>query len=703
MARARRSAWAAALAVLGLLVPGLLAVQEPPGTSDTRASRLQDADHWSWAPPDPFPTREAWEARARELRWKVKLSAGLWPERERTPLNPRVFDVQNADGFRVGKVHFESAPGFLVTGNIFYPTVGTGPYPAILTPHGHWQYGRLQNTASGSVVARSIDFARQGYVVFAIDMVGYNDSFQLPHDGSKSRAQLVGDAPLPYEARLFRADFQFPEAELYGFNLAGMQLWNSIRALDFLSSLPEVDASRIGVTGASGGATQSLLLMAADERVKVAAPVNIIGAAKQPGCSCENPPGLWIGTSTIEVAATFAHKPLILISATEDPWTNSTPTRELPMIRRYYDLFGAGGQLANTHVKAGHNYNADSRAAVYAFFRQHLKPQGSLMTAPPPVAVEMKSLGDLRVFPDTVLPKSARAGRAIAQDWIRTATAHLGRAFPADRAGLAEFRSTFGPALALVLNVEKPAPATLLRAADAEETREGWLMTRERVGRRGQGDVIEIESVRRAGGTPSGAVLLVAPESAGRLAAGAGLAGVPGVRALVDQGHAVYRVRGYASGQLRIPDRTWDSFAQSAAYNRPNAVLAVQDIVTALAAIRRIAATLPITVIGIGDTGLAAALAAAVDGGATRLIVDLDGEDPGYDRTFRRLMPVAAVRQVGDLRTALLIVNGPVHLVNPGPTFERAWYVDQGKRSGLQVTVHDRVDFTDPAVFQSMF
>jgi len=193
--------------------------------------------------------------------------------------------VQNGDGFRVGKVHFESAPGFLATGNIFYPTVGTGPYPAILTPHGHWEYGRLQNTATGSVVARSIDFARQGYVVFAIDMVGYNDSFQLPHDGSKSRAQLAGDAPLPYEPRLFRADFQFPEAELYGFNLAGMQLLNSIRALDFLSSLPEVDGSRIGVTGASGGATQSLLLMAADERVKVAAPVNIIGAAKQPGCS----------------------------------------------------------------------------------------------------------------------------------------------------------------------------------------------------------------------------------------------------------------------------------------------------------------------------------------------------------------------------------------------------------------------------------
>jgi dienelactone hydrolase len=703
MARLRLSAWPAALAVLGLLVPGVLAVQEAPGATDARGSRLQDADHWSWAPPDPFPAREVWEARARQLRWKVKLAAGLWPERERTPLNARVFDVQNGDGFRVGKVHYESAPGFLATGNIFYPTVGTGPYPAILTPHGHWQYGRLQNTASGSVVARSIDFARQGYVVFAIDMVGYNDSFQLPHDGSKSRAQLVADAPLPYEARLFRADFQFPEAELYGFNLGGMQLWNSIRALDFLSSLPEVDGTRIGVTGASGGATQALLLMAADERVKVAAPVNIIGAAKQPGCSCENLPGLWVGTSTIEVAATFAPKPLILISATEDPWTNATPTRELPMIRRYYDLFGAGGQLANTHVKAGHNYNPESRAAVYAFFRRHLNPPGPPIDTPPPVAVEMKALGDLRVFPDTVLPKTARAGRAIAQEWIRTATATLGRAFPADRAALTEFRSTFGPALALVLNVEKPAPAALLRAVEAEDTREGWVVTRERVGRRGQGDAIEVESVRRAGGTTSGAVLIVAAESYGHLTSGAGLSGMPGVRALVEQGQAVYRVRGYASGQLRIPDRTWDSFAQSSAYNRPNGVLAVQDILTALAAIRRSGTALPITVVGVGETGLPTALAAAIDGGVARLIADLNGEDPGYDRTFRRLMPVGAVRQVGDLRTALLIVNGPVHLVNPGATFDRTWYAEQQKRSGLQVTVHDRADFTDPGVFRSMF
>jgi dienelactone hydrolase len=693
----------AVLAVLAFVTPGVLAVQRGPAPADLRSERLQDADHWRWAPPDPFPTRAAWEARARDLRQKVRLAAGLWPEREPTPLNARVFDVKESDGFRVGKVHFESLPGFYATGNIFYPASGSGPFPAVLTPHGHWQYGRLQNSASGSVMARSIDFARQGYVVFAIDMVGYNDSFQLPHDGSKSRAQLVADAPLPYEPRLFRADFDFPEAALYGFNLGGVQLWNSIRALDFLSSLPEVDGSRIGVTGASGGATQTLLLMAADDRVKVAAPVNIIGAEKQPGCSCENLPGLWIGTSTIEVAATFAPRPLLLVSATDDPWTNSTPTRELPIIRRYYDLFGAGGQLANTHVKAGHNYNAESRAAVYAFFRKHLNPPGPAIDAPPPVAVELKSLGDLRVFPDTVLPKSARTGRQVAQGFVRSASDVLGRAFPADAGGLASFRSAFRPALALVMNVERPAPASVLRAVETEETRDGWVLTRERIGRDSEGDSIDIESIRRASGTPAAAVLLLAPESYGRLTPGAGLAVVPGVRALADSGQVVYRVRGYASGQLRIPERTYDSFAQSAAYNRPNEVLAVQDALTALAAIRQARPAVRISVIGLGESGVAAALAAAIDGGASRLIVDLNRDDPGYDRTFRRLMPVGAVRSVGDFRTALLLVDGPVHLLNPGPTFDRSWYVEQGTRSGLRVTVHDTVDLTSTGAFGTMF
>lgn len=254
-----------------LTVPSLSAQR-----TDVRASKLRDANHYDIRL-KKVQNLEEWEKRKAQIRSKLLLSAGLQPEPPRTPLNARIFGEVEAEGFKVSKVYFESLPGFLATGNLYVPLGIPGPYPAVLMPHGHWQFGRLQNGPSGSIPARCIDFARQGFVVLSIDMVGYNDSFQLPHDGNKSRAQLRADVPLPYEAREFRADFDFAQARLYGLSLAGLQLWNGIRALDLLTSLSYVDSERIGVTGASGGATQTILLMAADERVKAAAPVNIIG------------------------------------------------------------------------------------------------------------------------------------------------------------------------------------------------------------------------------------------------------------------------------------------------------------------------------------------------------------------------------------------------------------------------------------------
>ena len=122
---------------------------------------------------------------------------------------------------RVSKVYFESLPGFLVTGNLYRPS-GDGPFPAVLSPHGHWTYGRLENTPIDSGPGRAINLARQGFVVFTYDMVGYNDSRQLPHT------------------------FGGPREKLWGLSLGGLQLWNSIRSLDFLETLPYVrrDAHR---------------------------------------------------------------------------------------------------------------------------------------------------------------------------------------------------------------------------------------------------------------------------------------------------------------------------------------------------------------------------------------------------------------------------------------------------------------------------
>jgi dienelactone hydrolase len=668
----------------------LFAVQGPAPQSPA----LQDADHFKWSLPEPFPNLQLWEQRAAQLRRKLLISTGLWPERERTPLNARILDVRQGDGFKVAKVYFESFPGFLATGNLYLPTVGKPPYPAILTPHGHWEYGRLQNSETGSIPGRSIDFARQGYVVFSIDMVGYNDSIQLPHDGEKSRAQLVADVPAPYEARAFRADWLFPEAGLYGFNLGGMQLWNGIRALDFLTSLPEVDGSRIGVTGASGGATQTILLMVSDPRVKVAAPVNIIGAEKQPGCGCENPPGLWIGTSTIELAATFAPRPLLLVSATEDPWTHSTPTRELPWLTKYYALFGAQDKIANVHVKAEHNYNAQSRAGVYAFFRKHLNPQGPEILNPVSISPDLKSLGDLRVFPDGILPKAAKTGRDVAADWAKTSQQALSGAFPSNPGSLAGFQSTFGEALRIVLNVEKAAPGTLARSGGTPVS-QGKLQARSERINRGS-DTFTLESVRPAG-KAAGAVLIAAPETLGPLGLKTGLgAALPWVRTLLDQGNAVYRVRGYASGVSRIADSAWRAMSWPDTYNRSNEILGIQELMTAMAAIRQDLPGAPLIVVGLERTGLLAAFAAAAQGGADRTVIDLNGEDPGYDGTLAKLLPVGSIRGVGDLRTAALLIGGQLDFVNPGPGFDSAWYRDQASRTGTRITVHGAVALGDP-------
>src|SRR2546426_1367857 len=108
-----------------------------------------------------------------------------------------------------------------------------------------------------------------------------------------------------------------------GMSLGGLQLWNSMRALDFLRSLPEVDPERIGCTGASGGGTQTFLLAAVDDRVRASAPVNMISADFQGGDLCENAPDLRVDTFNVEIAALTAPRPMVMISNTGD-WTKTT-------------------------------------------------------------------------------------------------------------------------------------------------------------------------------------------------------------------------------------------------------------------------------------------------------------------------------------------------------------------------------------------
>ena len=385
-----------------------MSVGAAPPQSQPQKSTYRTLDD-RFAPPQ-FSSLDEWKRRAEYLREHVLASAGLLPLPEKTPLHPSVFGEIAHSDYRVSKVYFESLPGFFVTGNLYRP-IGDGPFPAILSPHGHWAYGRLENTPLNSGPGRAISLARQGYVVFTYDMIGYNDSHQLPHTFGGRRELL------------------------WGLSLSGLQLWNSIRSLDFLESLPDVRRDAIGVTGESGGGTQTFLLSAVDPRVAVAVPVNMISLQMQGGCLCENPPGLRLETTNVEIAATIAPRPLLMVSATGD-WTKETMEREYPAVRAIYELFGAADRVHAVRFEAEHNYNRDSREAMYAWMARWLQQ------APPDVKRTEKSftpdhVPDLLVFFERPLPSGAVTPAQLTDYWIESARRQLASTRP----------SAFAPAL----------------------------------------------------------------------------------------------------------------------------------------------------------------------------------------------------------------------------------------------------------------
>jgi hypothetical protein len=126
------------------------------------------------------------------------------------------------------------------------------------------------------------------------------------------------------------------------------------------------------MTGESGGGTQTFLASAVDSRIAVSVPVNMISLHMQGGCLCENPPGLRLETTNVEIAATIAPRPLLMISATGD-WTNETLELEYPAVRSIYGLLDAPDRVRAVRITAEHNYNKESREAMYAWMARWLQ------------------------------------------------------------------------------------------------------------------------------------------------------------------------------------------------------------------------------------------------------------------------------------------------------------------------------------------
>ena len=622
--------------------------------NDSRGAKSRDLNT-----PYTFPnyTKAEWTEKAEALRLQIRVANGLVPKHEQTPLNAQISGRIEREDYTVENVYFEAFPGFLTTGNLYRPKGKTGPFPAIVSPHGHWGRGRLEDIERGSIPARCINFAKQGYVVFAYDMIGYNDSAkQLEH-----RYGGVAES-------------------LWGLSAMGLQLQNGIRAIDFLQSLQDVDDERIGCTGASGGGSQTFILTAVDERIKVSAPVNMISATMQGGCICENAPNLRLEASNIEIAALMAPRPLLLVSCTGD-WTSDTPTVEYPAIKSIYTHFDAEDRIHHVQVDAEHNYNKESRDAVYAWFAKWLLGVEDTSTYKEvPYAVETDDA--LLMFSDRDLPKHALKQEEILPAWVKRSQETLANLKPKNEKEQVNFKDEMGSALqsSLGLDIPNSHEMTLVEPEGAFPTtfHPRYSAKHLVLSRKGVGDAIPAVLFRAeplVGHDP--VVVIVHPEGKEKL-----IDAETGEPALIitdllaaNPDHKVFIIDVFGTGEHGEYERSEETKFFTT-YNRTTAALRIQDIVTTLQYFSTRGDVSEVSLIGIGEAGLWGLLASAfVD--IKNVIVDAAQFDNSDDKSYLETLPIPSLRRVGDFRTAGTLI-APRNLIihNTGDVFDTTWIQD---------------------------
>jgi dienelactone hydrolase len=580
-----------------LLVSSILACPALEYGADTDARNIELQDYKTHFKTAEYKSRHDWEVRKAQLKLQILGSAGLLPMPLRTPLHPKVVRRFDYPDYSIEVILIETLPGYYLGGNLYLPAGERRDCPGILIPHGHWKHGRLEDQPSYSVPALGIGLARQGYVAFAYDMVGFNDTRQTSHS------------------------FANEVHELWSFHPMGLQLWNSIRALDYLQSLPQVDGKRIAVTGASGGASQTLFLSAVDDRVKVAAPVNMISAYMQGGDPCEEAPNLRLDTSNVEIAAMAAPRPMIVVSCTHD-WTRHTPVEEFPAIRKIYALYGRPQDIDNVHLDAEHNYNRQSREAVYRFLSDHLNqplPAAAMVER----EYQLPPADDMLAFGKGDLPKGTDNFDDVFQSWKVAA-----RMQTENNTSVGELRDALRQAMGTDFT------STVDSAIEGDQI----ILSRPQKHDRVSGHW------RPGKGVP---VLLVNP--AGSTVALNSELG----REILRSGRPVLMLDVFKAQPQRSEHEHFDKYFFS--YHRSDDAERVQDIVTALAFLDAHCKRRP-ELIGIGKAGVWSLFAAAVSPFPVELIADLNGFS-GSDQDFKERLYVPGIQRVGGLTTAMKLVN----------------------------------------------
>ncbi len=508
-------------------------------------------------PPSHTASLAEWERRRTWVREVVLRDIGLDPMPPRLPLDARIVSSLRRDGYTVNRLYFRILPGCYGSGWLYLPSRIRGRVPAILNPHGHWPGGAVHPVCQSRMIA----LAKKGYIALMTDSI-------------------------------HAADFET------GMTPIGLMTLQNIRALDYLCSRKDVDPSRLGVTGASGGGQQTMYVMALDDRPVVAVPVVMacyFARILHPDwahCWCNHAPGIAADTDMTEFLSVFAPKPALFISSSKD-WTYRFPYEEYKQVRKVWSLYGKASNTSCIISNVPHGYGRPRREAMYRFMNARLGVEDPDGGKEPPLTVEDPA----------VLRKMERPIPGL-RDWAAAA---------------AWYRSTHRPALP---PWKIPgALAALLRAAPPVPGRTGAVpkgtfgfpggKARKLLIRGEKGiriPALLLSSSREPAG-PAPAVILLDPR---------GKAGVfrpdgtPDrlVKGLMDEGALVLALDARFTGELAV---NWEK--NCLAWGRPAAGMAADDARWAASwlAGRKWVDPTRIALLGRGKMGVAALLAAALE------------------------------------------------------------------------------------------
>lgn len=659
----------------------ILSAAEP--VADVRFQPLKDYD--GYFPMVPPKSKEEWAKRSAEVRRQVLVSQGLWPLPTKTPLNPIVYGRVERPGYTVDRVILETVPGHFLCGSLFKPAKIEGKVPAVLSPHGHGKDGRHQHNPpsvvkpliekgqekfekAGSSIyqARCVQLARMGMIAFIYDMEGYADAKQLHHD-------LVHKYGVrrPEMETATNWGFYSPQAELRFQSIMGLQTWNSIRALDFITSLPEVDTTRIGVTGESGGGTQTMLLAAVDDRVAVSVPAVMVSTAMQGGCTCENCCLLRCEQGNIEFAGLFAPKPQALIAAND--WTKEIMTKGLPELKELYALLGKPNDIiAFPFIQFPHNYNSVSREAMYGVFNKYFQlglPEPIVETDYEPLSVEELTVWTSEhPLPEVGDPHE----RKLVAELTKDADAQMAALTPKDSVSLEKYRETVGGAVDAIIG-RRLADVGKIEQENLEETDKGdYLFYRCRLTNPARGEVIGATYYFPKNWNNQVAVW-VTSSGAKEMQNDDGTPIAP-IAALIKAGFSVAGLDLFGLGagtpadfpthQNRRVKNTRDYAGYTYGFNRPLFVQRVHDILSVVAHAQAVEAHKPekIHLIGVTGSGPLVAAAAAQCGDAVdAVVVNTAGFRFANVKDFNDAAFVPGIVKYGDV-PALLALGAPHRL-----------------------------------------